>query len=106
MVYTQNLSLTHHLTAGSLSFIDVLSYIPDLPYVEEGAVGALRPVVDALRALLDSTEEGALVILDDLSALEWLGVPAPELTRLVRALTALCRKVCLHPSLASLLGAH
>ena len=42
-------------------------------------------------ALADA--EDTLVIVDDLSTLEWIGIPSAEVSRFTRAVCALCRKV-------------
>ncbi|KAJ7496712.1 hypothetical protein FB451DRAFT_1208510 [Mycena latifolia] len=84
-------------------FVDVLACIESGTREGQGKA-PLRPVLDLVVAELGAgngtdaeNDEGAetdtLVILDDLAALEWLGVAlAPDLTRFVRALHAACRK--------------
>jgi hypothetical protein len=37
-----------------------------------------------------------LLILDDVSSLEWMGVPSADVHRFLRALRALCLKVLVH----------
>jgi hypothetical protein len=57
---------------------------------------AFRIAFESLREHLPSDPENSnttLVILDDVSSLEWMGVPSTEVQRFVRALRALCLKV-------------
>ena len=42
------------------------------------------------------------MILDDISTLEWIGYPTPDLLRFVHALSATCRKV--QPNFVTVLG--
>ena len=82
------MNLEQHIASQRLSFIDVLSQL-------HGAT-TLRPLYDIAQAHLQATaaDEGhALVILDTVSPLEWIGYSTTELFRFLRALSALCRKV-------------
>ncbi|KAJ7496715.1 hypothetical protein FB451DRAFT_1208535 [Mycena latifolia] len=82
-------------------FVDVLACVESGTGEVHGKA-PLRPVLDVVVAGLgagkgegeeEDTDADTLVILDDLAALEWLGVVSPsDLSRFVRALHAACRK--------------
>ncbi|KAJ7643227.1 hypothetical protein B0H17DRAFT_1104512 [Mycena rosella] len=77
-----NVHLDQH---ASFLFLDVLGL------ARAGEPATLRPVLDAVVAAL-KPDKDTLVILDDLAALEWLGIASVlDLTRFVRALHAACR---------------
>lgn len=42
----------------------------------------------------DTTER--LIILDDISTLEWIGFPLLDVSRFIRALVAACRRVSIY----------
>ena len=88
------------MSDGSLVCLDALSYIK--PPATSPSSGASDDAQRGLKALYDLVQtslqaEGAsadvLVIVDDLSTLEWIGIPSLELTRFVRALHASCLQV-------------
>ncbi|KAH9916326.1 uncharacterized protein B0H18DRAFT_1038612 [Fomitopsis serialis] len=82
-----NVSLDQHTASRRLSFIDVLGQVQ--------SSATLRPLYDSVRAQLKAAapDEGrTLVILDDLSPLEWIGYSTIELSRFLRALSASCRE--------------
>lgn len=58
---------------------------------------ALRPILDivgnALQIPGGGFDAGAMVILDDITSLEWIGFSSLDLLRFSRALCALCRRV-------------
>ncbi|KIP06994.1 hypothetical protein PHLGIDRAFT_30238 [Phlebiopsis gigantea 11061_1 CR5-6] len=84
-----NVNLTQLIASRSLVFLDVASthFTPE----HDSAATSLRPIYDQIRgALLEG--EDTLVILDDLSSLEWIGTPGIEVARFTRAVCALCRK--------------
>ena len=66
---------------------------------EQGSRTSLRPIFDHVSAILDGEVDKAhdgmhnLVILDDITSLQWIGFPLLELIRFTRALRALCLKV-------------
>jgi hypothetical protein len=66
---------------------------------EQGSRTSLRPIFDHVSAILDGEVDKAhdgmhnLVILDDITSLQWIGLPLLELIRFTRALRALCLKV-------------
>jgi len=67
-------------------FIDASAISPNPP-------GALLELFTKLKLEIEDVfaEDGPnLLIVDDLSTLEWIGFPAPELSRFARALSAIC----------------
>jgi hypothetical protein len=57
----------------------------------------LRPLLDEIKQALVLPPTGlqpSLIIVDDVSVMDWIGIPALEIQRFLRALSALCRKVC------------
>lgn len=84
------MNLDQHIASQSLSFIDVLSQLRSI------TTSTLRPLYDVVRTHLQTAvvDEGhTLVILDDVSPLEWIGYSTTELSHFLRALSALCRRV-------------
>ncbi|KAJ3557327.1 hypothetical protein NM688_g1531 [Phlebia brevispora] len=91
-----NINLTQLIDSRSVVFLDVVSRIPLLPNIAANTIGVLKPIIDDLDSLLNeepSKSSSTLVILDDISSLEWMGVPTQDLQRFARALAALCRKL-------------
>ncbi|KAG8692277.1 hypothetical protein FRC08_009879 [Ceratobasidium sp. 394] len=99
-----NLNLANSLVARSLVFVDAFSaasHPPDrltLPPAAPGVIvcppldTSLRPLYNVIRrAFLDLVPTAAkrLLLLGDLSTLEWIGVPPTEIMRFVRAVRAL-----------------
>jgi hypothetical protein len=99
----KNVNLMHHLSTGSFVFVDVLDEVEVTPATNsEGSPTVFGPVFDIVseEALLDENssddvrnEPRKLVILDDITSLQWIGFPLLELVRFSRALRALCLKV-------------
>lgn len=89
----QNQNLSNNSASGSLVFIDVLSHIQ--PHLESGS---LRIIFDLVSSAIGSGAD-TLVILDDITSLEWIGFPSLDITRFARALCALCRNVHIFHSL-------
>jgi len=86
----QNLNLAHHVEAGSLEFVDVLAEIQPTPDRRQN----LRLLIERVQGCLDRAADGpALIIVDDISTLDWIGFPLLELSRFLRALRATCLKV-------------
>lgn len=82
----------------SFQFIDVLDQFPPLQDRGEGHTNdiSLKCIYDLLSVKLsDSRTNGQipLVILDDITSLEWLGVSLVDLSRFARALRTLCVKM-------------
>jgi hypothetical protein len=83
---------------ASFQFMDVFDHQPLLADREQGNAdkASLRTIYDLLSVKLsDSQVEGQtpLVILDDITSLEWLGFSLLDLSRFARALRSLCAKV-------------
>ncbi|KAJ7125220.1 hypothetical protein C8R44DRAFT_840350 [Mycena epipterygia] len=75
-------------SSGAFLFIDVLKHIAPPP----NADATLRPTLDAVVSALDAADD-TLVIVDDLAALDWLGISSVlDITHFCRALSAACRK--------------
>ena len=56
----------------------------------------LRPIYDRVQACMSESsneDDSMLVILDDITILEWIGFPLIEIIHFSRALRALCQKV-------------
>ncbi|KAG1869742.1 hypothetical protein C8R48DRAFT_746898 [Suillus tomentosus] len=90
-----NANVTH---SESFQFIDVFDQHPPAQNRGEGPLNviSLKYIYDILSAKLsDSQTHGQipLVILDDMTSLEWLGVSLLDLSRFARALRALCVKM-------------
>ncbi|KIM40346.1 hypothetical protein M413DRAFT_446533 [Hebeloma cylindrosporum] len=83
-----NLNLAHHVDAGSLEFVDVLPEIQPTADRRE----SLRILIKRVQVCLDRAAGPALIILDDISALDWIGFPLLDLSRFLRALRAACLK--------------
>lgn len=82
----QNMNLQHHLDSGSLEFVDLLDGPEEL---------RLRSIVDrVMTSLAVSQDRQTLVILDDVSMLEWTGrCSSISLHRFLRALRSVTQKV-------------
>lgn len=95
-IHIQNVNLQNHLESGSLVFIDLLAaFETDHDGFLYGE-NSLRAVFDRVKEYLPSEAENSssnLLILDDISSLEWMGVSSSEVQRFARALRALCLKV-------------
>jgi hypothetical protein len=86
----QNLNLAHHVEVGSLEFVDVLPKVQPTPDRRE----SLRILIERVQVCLDRAAGcPALIILDDISTLDWIGFPLLELSRFLRVLRAACLKV-------------
>ncbi|GJE92803.1 hypothetical protein PsYK624_089600 [Phanerochaete sordida] len=84
-----NVNLAQLVASGAVTFLDLSS--THLVPREGEALSSLRPVYDELRDALGAAED-TLVIADDLSTLEWIGISSVEVSRFARAVCALCRK--------------
>ena len=76
--------------------MDLLAGLQTENYKLLHAENGLRMAFERVRQNLSSDPENSnttLLILDDISSLEWMGVPSAEVQRFVRALRALCLKV-------------
>ena len=92
---SQNLNLSHHSKSGSFLFVDVLSKVQSHHLSDGSGKLSLRPIFDLVASELDVLDSGThvLVILDDISSLEWMGFSAMDITRFSRILRAICLKV-------------
>jgi Elongation complex protein 6 len=122
-----NINLKQHMTAGSLTYIDGLSLsvyqspkLPDSHNVDKDgylrcpplfAAGngesSLKALYDIIARLLrynsdDTISQNMMIIMDDITLLELIGVPSITITRFIRAARALC---CRHTS-ALVIRAH
>ena len=78
------------LDSGSVEFVDVLALVQ--PSLDHGP-NLLRPIYDRVQACMKKTDDSILVILDDITILEWIGFPLIDIIHFSRALRALCQKV-------------
>jgi len=91
----KNVNLATHLASDSLVFIDVFATVDPPPASLGSTQPALRSVYEMTRDALGRLQVGAdiMVILDDITSLEWTGVSLVDLIRFSRALRSLCLKV-------------
>lgn len=96
---SQNVNLQHHITAGALEFVDVLA-LAQPPFIapedaSSNGSGSLRDVIYRVQTYLDHTanDEPPLIILDDITMLEWIGFPLLDVVRFFRSLRSACLKV-------------
>ncbi|KAF8148624.1 hypothetical protein B0H34DRAFT_736284 [Crassisporium funariophilum] len=83
-----NLNLSHHLDSGSVDFIDISAQV--LP-ISEGP--NLLDIFRRVQSQLDKFDgENILVILDDITTLEWIGISSVDILRFSRSLRAACLK--------------
>jgi hypothetical protein len=88
----KNVNLHQRFTTGDVRIIDVHAQM-----LKGGSETLnLRPLYELIEADLRKESPGALVILDDISVLEWIGIPFNDIIRFCRSLRALCLKVGLH----------
>ncbi|KAM6497605.1 hypothetical protein JOM56_005553 [Amanita muscaria] len=92
-----------NLDNGSVEFIDVMSHVSPVPIrpdtSDTPSANTLRPIFDIVLKSLngsnevnDIAESSKLVILDDISTLEWIGFTSDDVVRFVRALRGACIK--------------
>jgi hypothetical protein len=92
----KNIALANYLASDSLVFVDVSTIIaPPSPARLDLKKPTMRPVYDAVTNALNKMPEGtrSMVILDDITSLEWIGFSSPDLGCFSRALRSLCFKV-------------
>ena len=92
-IILKNVNIATHLASDSLVFVDVSAAFDTSGL--DSKQPALRSIYETTSAELTRQQEGAsiMVILDDISSLEWTGVSSIDLFRFVRALRSLCLKV-------------
>jgi hypothetical protein len=92
LMIPENVNVNQLCTTGNVQIIDVHTQI-----LKGGSETlSLRPLYELIEADLPKESPGALVILDDISVLEWIGIPFNDIIRFCRALRALCMKVGVH----------
>jgi len=87
----QNISIQNHLDLGSVIFMDLLAGLQP-PHSQQ----QLQVIFDRVQQsiLQDPTNiTPCLLILDDITTLEWVGFSATDVQHFIRALRALCVKV-------------
>ncbi|KAJ6518672.1 hypothetical protein C8R45DRAFT_1057519 [Mycena sanguinolenta] len=86
-----NLHLDQKISSGALIFVDVLERVR--PPDTDSSAPILRPILDTVTSVLEQHNgSDVLVIVDDLSTLDWIGFSVLDITRFCRALAAACRK--------------
>ncbi|KAH7911025.1 hypothetical protein BJ138DRAFT_1172790 [Hygrophoropsis aurantiaca] len=94
-----NLNISQSISEQKLVFIDVLAKVQPALHSEENHSNdaLLLPIYELLSSVLtpvaSQDRQKVLVILDDITVLEWLGFSLVDLTRFTRALRNLCMKV-------------
>ncbi|KAG5641093.1 hypothetical protein DXG03_006038 [Asterophora parasitica] len=84
-----NVNLPQYISSGTLTFIDVLSHVRSS--LDSGQP-SLRPLLELVKVPLQATNVPILVIVDDITSLEWIGFSLLDITGFTRALHATCRK--------------
>lgn len=90
------MALANYLASDSLVFVDVSTIIaPSSPARLDLEKPTMRPIYDSVRNALNRLPGGtrSMVILDDITSLEWIGFSSLDLGRFSRALCSLCSKV-------------
>ncbi len=89
----QNSTFAQSLESRALRFVDVMNLIQS-PVVG-GDSPTFKPVLDVVSLALEGAKGtgSPLIILDDISSLEWMGFSTIDLSKFIRALVATCRKV-------------
>ena len=90
------------MDSGTFTFIDALSHVESS---SDPAFPSLRPLIDFVTPILESQQDSCLVILDDITSLNWIGFSLLDVTRFSRALIVKCRQVT-HHSLSLFLPAY
>jgi hypothetical protein len=94
-------NLAEHISSGLLDFMDVLSYVRP-PEPSDKASPTLRPLFDQISSTIEPSSTPTLIILDDVTSLEWIGFSFLDIARFTRALRALCLKVRSHDTFSVL----
>ena len=85
----KGLNLESKIQTGSFRLVNASSISPESPR----DLKATYLDVKRLLETLPPEERSCVLIVDDLSSLEWIGLEPVEITRFIRAILALCRKV-------------
>ena len=84
------------MDSGSVEFVDVLALVQPQSSSSDGP-NNLRPIYDRVQACMTKSstndDDSMLVILDDITILEWIGFPLIDIIHFSRVLRALCQKV-------------
>lgn len=93
----QNVNLAQHISTGLVKLID-LSDCESQPVGQRLSFvyGQVSKILEAPCFQDGSRNDHRLVILDDLSTLEWIGFARLDILRFVRALRIACQKVCVY----------
>ncbi|OCH89063.1 hypothetical protein OBBRIDRAFT_794652 [Obba rivulosa] len=79
------------LASQRLVYLDAMAHA-DVGAMSPSLVSLFRALQDTLDAQLSDPDAPTLLVLDDIAALEWMGVSELEVSRFARAIYALCRK--------------
>ncbi|TCD61382.1 hypothetical protein EIP91_008536 [Steccherinum ochraceum] len=85
-----NINLPQYISSGAVVIVN------DLPRPSTQSIGDLRALFEVVEKTLSQWTAGTtpgLVIIDDLSVLEWMGFSAQEVWRFIRALQSACRRI-------------
>ncbi|KAM5533739.1 hypothetical protein V8D89_012612 [Ganoderma adspersum] len=90
-----NLNLVGYLDSRSLFIIEAMPLLS--PTLQSSETIPLRRLFDqihqTLSPLSSEPDRNVLVILDDLSSLEWMGISVECISRFVRAVSSLCQQM-------------
>jgi hypothetical protein len=100
----QNVNLAQPTRMSSFDFVDVLAEVKPPEPSADPSTPTLRPLFDRVASKVGPNATPTLVILDDVTSLQWIGFSFLDITRFTRALRALCLKVCLLYRLAIILS--
>jgi hypothetical protein len=84
----QNISIQNHLDLGSVIFMDLLAGLQP-PHSQQ----QLQVIFEHVQQNISRDSTPCLLILDDITTLEWVGFPSTDIQHFIRALRALCLKV-------------
>jgi len=91
-----NVNVSQHQTLGSLDFVNVLDHVqsPGTNCDARSPMTNFGNLLDIVSASLERSQSKdlPLVILDDLTSLEWIGFPLLDISRFARALRAICQR--------------
>ncbi|KAJ4490625.1 hypothetical protein J3R30DRAFT_3694315 [Lentinula aciculospora] len=91
-----NVNLSQQIAAKMVHFVDVTSLAPVHNDSDEVHANPFRVLYEQISTIIENKNHdlkpGALVMVDDISSLEWIGYSTSDLFKLCRALRALCLK--------------
>lgn len=93
----QGLNVDRNIDEGTLLFLDFHDTLlePDEPRSLRSVFDLIRSTVSKISPL-DSTQadrDSVLVVVEDISTIEWSGYSTSEISRFCRALSAFCARV-------------